>query len=261
MKLCLHIHSEYSHDSKSSVKEIVNTAKKLGYNVIAITDHNTAKGGVEALKYQDNGIKIIPGAEFSTQYGHVLAYFIDETIEKNTPKIDNKRFDFYKIVENVKKSNGVLILAHPYNSKLKDNMDILNHVDGIEKYNARLDSFYFKTKSNNFTDSLLNKKNFIYLGGPDAHSLEELKNCYTITEDFDLNPKDFKSALIKKSIIYYKKSSNYIIAKAKLHNLKKFKFKIIIKNIIRMIFGIYEIFYNKITRSKEYETICISKKS
>ena len=52
MKLSLHIHSKYSHDSKASVGEILEAAEKSGFDVTAITDHNTAAGGLEALKKQ-----------------------------------------------------------------------------------------------------------------------------------------------------------------------------------------------------------------
>lgn len=261
MKMCLHIHSEYSHDSDVPVKDLIHTAKLLGYDIISITDHNTSKGSMEALQYADEQISIIPGAEFSTQYGHILAYFIDEAIEKDTPKLDAKRFDFYKLVENVKKENGILILAHPFNSKLKDNMEVLNYIDGVERYNSRLDSFFYKTKSNKFVKSLLNREGYIYLGGPDAHSLKELTHCYTVTDDFTLEAEAFKRTLQNNSVIYYKNSINYTIAKAKFHNMKNFKPKFILKNSVRMMFGIIEAVYNKITRCKEYENICIGKEN
>ncbi|NLM13452.1 MAG: PHP domain-containing protein [Epulopiscium sp.] len=261
MKMCLHIHSRYSHDSDVPVREIIHEAERLGYDVISITDHNTVKGSLEALQYNDSTVSVIPGAEFSTEFGHVLAYFIDDSIEKNTPMIDEKRFDFYKLIENIRTMNGVIILAHPFNSKLKEHMEILNDIDGIERYNARLDSFYFKNKSGTFIKLLLNRKNFIYLGGPDAHSLEELRHCYTVTKNFSLTPEDFKKALIRQSIVYYKTSVNYAIARAKFHNIKRFKPKYIIKNIIRMMYGILEIVYTKVLRCRQYEIIYIGKES
>lgn len=259
MKICLHIHSECSHDSDVPVKDVVHTAKKLGYDVISITDHNTSKGSLKALQYEDDQISIIPGAEFSTQYGHILAYFIDESVEQRTSKLDSKRFDFYDLVENVKRLNGILILAHPFNSNLKDHMEVLDYIDGVERYNSRLDSFYYKAKSNRFIKSLLNRESFIYLGGPDAHSLKELSHCYTVTENFRIEAEAFKKALQNKSIIYYKNSVNYNIAIANFYNAKKRTLKFVIKNGIRMIFGVFEAIYNKIMRCKEYENICIGK--
>jgi len=261
MKICLHIHSNYSHDSKLSVAKIIEYAKELGYDAIAITDHNTVRGSIEAKKYGDNNIKVIIGAEFSTQYGHVLAYFIDDSIEKDTLKISNYRYDFYELVKNVRKINGLLILAHPFNSKLKDNLEILKYLDGIERYNSRLDSFYWKQKSERFIRPLLNKEDFIYLAGCDAHSLEEMKHCFMLTEDFLLTEDSFKKALSQKSIICYKNNVNFNIAKTKFNNLKKLRTKFLLINSIRIIVGILENIYNKTAGCKEYETIYIGEES
>ena len=84
MKLGLHIHSKYSHDSKVSVEEILEAAENAGFDAIAITDHNTATGGLEAQKGEQ-----VCGHTHSGvlhQYGHVLAYFIDDSIEKRNPQ-------------------------------------------------------------------------------------------------------------------------------------------------------------------------------
>lgn len=261
VKICLHIHSKHSHDCDVPVEEVITHAKKLGYNIISITDHNTIQGSIEAKKYGDNSIKIILGGEFSTQYGHVLAYFIDDSIEKNTLKLSRKQFDFYELVKNIREIGGIIILAHPFNSKLKDNMEILNDIDGIEMYNSRMDSFYWRKKSNKFISTLLDKESYIYTGGCDAHSLNELNHCFMVTEVFSLTAESFKCALLKKSVIYYKKYVNYDIAKAKIHNLKRFKLKFLVKNSIRIIFGVFERINYKTTGCEEYETICIGKKN
>ena len=44
----LHLHSEYSLlDGLPKIKELAPTAKKLGFNSLAITDHGTMFGAVE----------------------------------------------------------------------------------------------------------------------------------------------------------------------------------------------------------------------
>ena len=62
MKYDLHIHSKYSSDGILEVKEIVKAAIKRGLDGIAITDHNTIKGGIEAKKYETDGLKVIVGS-------------------------------------------------------------------------------------------------------------------------------------------------------------------------------------------------------
>ena len=74
-KVNLHIHSNYS-DGKADFKEIIDSAKKNGYKLISITDHNTVEGH---KKYKDE--ILITGAEFDCWFGyvfiHLLAYGID----------------------------------------------------------------------------------------------------------------------------------------------------------------------------------------
>lgn len=263
MKLCLHIHSQYSHDSDMPPKDIVDACKNEGYDIIAITDHNTVRGGMEALAYGDDTICVIPGAEFSTQYGHILAYFIDETVENNTLKADPRRFDFYSLMENIRKANGIAILAHPYISGVKGNMKILDLVDGIEIHNSRIDTFIWKKRSNSFIKALTPGDGLIYTGGADAHSLDELSHCYchTAADGFLPSPEGLINALANKSDIYYKKSVNYNISKAKLKNLREFKPGFIMNNCFRMIFGVVELFVNNVMGRDEYEIIHTGKEN
>ncbi|MEA1994103.1 MAG: PHP domain-containing protein [Euryarchaeota archaeon] len=53
MKYNLHIHSKYSSDGVLDPEKIVRIAIKRGLNGIAVTDHNTIKGGIEAKKYEN----------------------------------------------------------------------------------------------------------------------------------------------------------------------------------------------------------------
>jgi len=76
----LHIHSTAS-DGSLSPAEIIETARKVGLRAIAITDHDTVEGSVEALRYQDSsGVEILPGIEISVSFDsgtmHMLGYLM-----------------------------------------------------------------------------------------------------------------------------------------------------------------------------------------
>jgi predicted metal-dependent phosphoesterase TrpH len=76
----LHIHSTASDGSLSPV-EIIETAKKMGLRAIAITDHDTLEGSIEALRHQDlYGVEVLPGIEISASVDsgtmHILGYLI-----------------------------------------------------------------------------------------------------------------------------------------------------------------------------------------
>lgn len=82
MKSDLHCHSIYS-DGSFNIKEILDLAKHLKLDCIAITDHDTAAGVAEAIEYGNEiGIKVIAGIELSANSlmsVHVLGYNIDYT--------------------------------------------------------------------------------------------------------------------------------------------------------------------------------------
>ncbi|MNO62638.1 hypothetical protein D3C76_533180 [compost metagenome] len=77
----LHTHTRAS-DGMNRPSENVRLAKEKGLAGLAITDHDTVAGIVEAqLAGEELGIEVVPGVEISTRVGskdiHVLGYFLD----------------------------------------------------------------------------------------------------------------------------------------------------------------------------------------
>jgi 3',5'-nucleoside bisphosphate phosphatase len=79
MKCDLHCHTIYSFDSTQSVDDVINRAKNAGISVLAICDHNTCEGSIEASKQSD--VEIIPAVEIDCfcedTIIHVTAYGMD----------------------------------------------------------------------------------------------------------------------------------------------------------------------------------------
>ena len=76
MRLDLHVHSEYSPDSHSSIEAILKQAQEVGLDGIAITDHNSVLSFSVASKLAEElglDLIIVPGAEISTREGHLIA--------------------------------------------------------------------------------------------------------------------------------------------------------------------------------------------
>jgi predicted metal-dependent phosphoesterase TrpH len=126
MKIDLHIHSKYSKDSLLEPEKIISMAKKKGLGGIAVTDHNTIKGGLTANNIDKEFV--IVGAELRTEYGDVVGLFLNEEIKSNT---------FIEVVEEIKDQDGLVVLAHPFRKGIKFPADLLQHVDAIEGFNAR----------------------------------------------------------------------------------------------------------------------------
>lgn len=75
----LHLHSCLSPcgDKEMTPNNMVNMAKLLGYDMIALTDHNSCRNTPAAVKVGQNaGITVVPGMELTTEEeAHVVCLF------------------------------------------------------------------------------------------------------------------------------------------------------------------------------------------
>lgn len=117
MKADLHMHSIHS-DGTFSVEKLVYYAKEKGLNVIALTDHDSMNGVLEAVMLgMKLGIKVIPGVELSTfrndESVHVLGYFKgnipQEMLQYSCDIIRKRRERMLKMAENCEKLHGLKV--------------------------------------------------------------------------------------------------------------------------------------------------------
>lgn len=90
----MHVHSSAS-DGTFSPSALLQEAKNAGLSAMALTDHDTMDGIAEAEACaKKQGIELIPGVEFSTDYLgqeiHVLGYYLS----KEYPRLKNKLEEF-----------------------------------------------------------------------------------------------------------------------------------------------------------------------
>ncbi len=155
MKFDLHIHSKYSPDSFLQPEKIIKVAKKKGLNGVAITDHNTIKGGIKALNInQDPNFQIIVGSEIKTEYGDVLGLFLNEEVKDHS---------FDNVVDEIGSQGGITVLAHPYR-QYNAPEKVINKVDLVEGFNARS-----KSAHNVKSLKLANTFNKFMAAGSDTH--------------------------------------------------------------------------------------------
>jgi predicted metal-dependent phosphoesterase TrpH len=207
-KFDLHIHSSYSSDGTMDTKTIIKVAIKRHLNGIAITDHNTIKGGLEAKKYETKDFKVIVGSEIMTDQGEVIGLFLSEEI---TAK------NIMDVINEIKAQDGIIVIPHPFDeirhSALHPNDEYASIVDCIEGFNSRCIFQIYNDKAVQYA----NKHNLPLVAGSDAHFENEIGNAGVITETEDL-----REAIIQKDIeIFGKRSmlSNHMFTKG----LKKWR--------------------------------------
>ena len=100
----LHVHTCYSSDGIEKPDIIVKYLKKGRFKGMAIVDHHTIKGAINAIKNHRDFV-IIPGIELNTKEGHILAVGVTEEISGDNP---------IEILEDIQDKGGISVLAHPY---------------------------------------------------------------------------------------------------------------------------------------------------
>jgi len=171
MKLDLHVHSTFSSDGKASPESILRQAAKVGLAGVAITDHNTMKGNVQARKI-DREMLVIRGMEISSSEGHILAYGIEEPVPKG--------LDPEETLERIRDQGGIAVVAHPYRpwSGLGEKAVKRLKPDAIEVQNS-----HSTAGENASALRLCQTMGLPMTGGSDAHMLAYLGRSYTVAEN------------------------------------------------------------------------------
>lgn len=187
----LHIHSKYSYDSFLSPTEIIKIAKKKGLDGVAVTDHNTIKGGIETSRINNkDDFNVIIGSEIKTEYGDIIGLFLNEDIKSRI---------FIQVIEEIKEQGGLVVLVHPFRKGIDFPIELLKHIELIEAFNAR------SPKSlNEMALKLANRFKKPMTAGSDAHSgLEVGRGRTNIFNNFKENLMTGKTEIEGEKSNYY----------------------------------------------------------
>ena len=169
--LDLHIHSAYSPDSSIEPRAVLKMAKKRGLSGVAVTDHDTIRGGLKALKVNsDRNFVVIVGSEIETTgKADIIGLFLTKEIQSR---------EATEVIEEIKEQGGVVMWAHPY----REGKNLLpsaltKQVDIIEAFNAKtLES------QNMLAQMLAERYGKPVAGASDAHAVEEIGNAATLVD-------------------------------------------------------------------------------
>jgi len=106
----LHMHSAHSWDCTTPIDELLDSALAAGLGAVAVTDHNTIAGGVEArARAIERGLPlhVVVGSEIKTaEDGEVIGLFLHEEIPRGLP--------FAETLEHIRDQGGIVYLPHPF---------------------------------------------------------------------------------------------------------------------------------------------------
>jgi len=184
----LHVHTKYSVCSLLEPATAIRILKRKGYDGIAITDHNTIKGALEARKInKDKNFELIVGEEIRSflpngGYCHVLGYYLKKEIKPG---------NIFDVVRQINFQGGIACIAHPFTAVRRAGIDVKTleqlkgKIAGIESFNAR----NLFQKMDDKAAQAAKKLNFAATAGSDAHFFFELGHAAT---EFDekLNLRD-----------------------------------------------------------------------
>ena len=188
-KADLHMHTTFS-DGNATVDEVLDyVARRTDLRVIAITDHNTIEGALEAQKIareKKYNFEVIVGEEVSTNRGHVLGLFLKQRIPPH--------LSVRKTVKLIKAQGGLAVPSHPFyftaiNAASKHEImngiglkyitKNLKYIDAIETVDGTP-----TLADENFMAHFWNTT-FLHLpetGGSDSHILDAIGMGYTLFE-------------------------------------------------------------------------------
>jgi predicted metal-dependent phosphoesterase TrpH len=170
MKIDLHVHTRASYDGMLTLPKIIRAARRRGLGGFAVTDHNA-----QAVFSPSETIMIIPGVEYSTDAGHVLALFYTEDV--SPPLNDAGRVLLAALCEMVREKGGLLVGAHPFNGKgirMKHTFtpETYRMLDGLETRNAR--ALSRNKDSRRLAEEAAETYALFTTGGSDGHMAGEI---------------------------------------------------------------------------------------
>jgi len=168
LKIDLHVHTCYSSDAVTTLKEVITYSKKRGLDGVAITDHDTLLG---ALKLRNSDLIVIPGIEITTLRGHLLALNVTTPIPA--------KLDINETIERIHEAGGIAVAAHPTLFYKSAPSQKTASYDAIEVINSAAIPFQLFTYLN---QKLATRLNLPQTAGSDSHYAPEIGAAYTVIE-------------------------------------------------------------------------------
>ena len=224
-RLDLHLHTDRSPDSRTTLSQAVERAKKRNIDAIAVCDHNRCAPQEVFDQPLRDGVLLVPGVEYSTEVGHLLGLFLQKRV--SVPGVEDGRVSFADAAAAIHAAGGKCVLAHPYELTHHSTAEITAQIDriaplldGIEIFNCRA------TKKRRNANALAREaaerlQDPILTAGSDAHTLREIGRAYAVVEADELTVDALRKGLVYPVDYHCEKCPQMALAQSRLVFLKK----------------------------------------
>ncbi|MGH7504452.1 MAG: PHP-associated domain-containing protein [Longimicrobiales bacterium] len=178
IRIDLHAHTRYSPDSTMTPAELVERARGVGLDRIAVTDHNGMDGAFEAWSLDPQ--LVIRGEEVDCADGtDIIGLFMTEPIPRGLP--------VEEVAARIRDQGGVVYAPHPFayvRRQMKRALQALQVADVVEVFNARA----FVGAWNRRAARAAHALGLPAAASTDAHFAHEIGNAYTELPAFSSGP-------------------------------------------------------------------------
>jgi len=179
MRIDLHCHSKFSHDSCFEPETLIQEAIRKKLDGVCFTEHYSVKASlpVEKIKVPD-GFYVFRGLEISTSHGHLLVYGLKNDAWNVWSR--NNCLDCIEVIDRVHALGGICVPAHPFRGyeSLGDYVMRIDGFDAIETHNG-----FNLEKANKKAIQVAQLKGLPSIGGSDCHERMQVGRAFTVFEN------------------------------------------------------------------------------
>ena len=134
IRLDMHMHTEYSRDSRVALSDFAELARKADLGAVCITDHDTIEGGLR-LREMNTGLQVIVGEEITTADGELVGLYLEQAI---APGLSADRS-----IDLIHEQGGLAYVPHPFSRNRRRHLrrstleQVAAKLDIVEVFNAR----------------------------------------------------------------------------------------------------------------------------
>ena len=174
----LHTHTTAS-DGWPTPAELVDRARRVALDMIAVTDHDTIEGALRAADHaaRRSKLHVIVGEEISSRDGHIVGLFLERRIRPGMSAAAT--------VHAIREQDGLAIAVHPFwRTRARTRTGLVHGIgwlaaeldfDAIEVENATPGFYVFNQLAHRLNLGLDSAE----VGGSDAHILDAVGCAFT----------------------------------------------------------------------------------